>query len=320
MNDERIIHGLDALPDAVRGCALTIGNFDGVHLGHQRILREVRRLADADGVEAVAMTFDPFPDVVFHPEHARQCITPPRQRAERLCEAGADRVVVVPPDRELLGLSPEKFVCGLLAACFAPRHVVEGRDFAFGARRAGTVDTLREFARPQGFEVHVVEEVMLDLDEGPDRISSTLVRMLLRAGRIEDANRCLARRFALYGDVIPGAGHGRLLEFPTANIAPSEQVVPADGVYAGVANIDDQAFPSAVSIGNKPTLGPADETYVEAFLIDAEGDYYGRPMRLELARRLRDQATFPDADALQEQIAKDVQHVRKLLRQDANGD
>ena len=312
MTDGKLTFGLDCVPDSARGCVLSVGNFDGVHLGHQRICSTARSLADPAGLGVVAITFDPLPDAVFHPDHAHQRITPVDQEARLLGQAGADHVVCLRTDRALLGMPARQFVDEVIVAKFAPRHVVEGRDFAFGASRAGTVDLLRQAGGQAGFEVHVVDEVMMDLPEGPDRISSTLIRMLLRAGRIEDANRCLGREFALYDRIVPGQGHGRVLEFPTANIHPSEQILPADGVYAGRATIDGRRFAAAVSIGRKPTFGPAEQTYVEAFLIDGEGDFYGQAMELSFVGRLRDQMKFETTEALRAQIACDVARVREI--------
>jgi len=312
MTDAKLTFGMDSLPGSAQGCVLSVGNFDGVHLGHQRICATARSLADADGAGVVAITFDPLPDAVFHPDHAHQRITPVAHEARLLGEAGADHVVCLPTDKALLGMSPRQFIDEIIVARFAPRRIVEGRDFAFGAGRAGTVDLLRQAGDGAGFEVHVVDEVMMELPEGPDRISSTLIRMLLRGGRIEDANRCLGREFALYDRIVPGQGHGRILAFPTANIHPAEQIVPADGVYAGRAKIGDERFAAAVSVGRKPTFGPAEQTYVEAFLIDGEGDFYGQAMELSFVARLRDQVKFETSEALQAQIAGDVQRVREI--------
>jgi riboflavin kinase/FMN adenylyltransferase len=209
-------------------------------------------------------------------------------------------------------MSPDEFVEKVIARCVGPLHVVEGRNFFFGLGRSGNVDTLRRLGKDKGFAVHVVEPVVLEHMGGPHRVSSTMVRQLVREGNVEAAATCLARPFTLSGRVIPGQGHGRLLEFPTANLDPGRQVLPADGVYAGRARVGDEQFVTAISIGNKPTLGPAAESVVEAFLIDADGDYYGREMSLAFAARLRGQERFEDIEALKGQIAKDVARVRDI--------
>ncbi len=308
---DRCIQGLGSLPAGARGGVLTIGNFDGVHLGHQRILRTARTIADQAGLAVVAMTFDPPPDLVIRPNDRPQRITPHWRRCELLIAAGADWVITVAPTPAMLALEPDEFVRQVVVERLAPRHIVEGHDFHFGRGRSGDVSTLRRWGERSGFSVDVVEPVMMDLADGASRISSSLIRRLVAVGNVADAARCLGREFALYAQVIPGQGHGRLLEFPTANIAPAEQVIPADGVYGGWAKIDGRRHIAAVSIGHKPTLGPVAERAVEAFLIDAEGDCYGMDMELGFVARLRDQQRFADIAALQAQIAKDVSNVRQ---------
>jgi riboflavin kinase/FMN adenylyltransferase len=174
------------------------------------------------------------------------------------------------------------------------------------------VDTLRRAGLRAGYKLHVVEPVMQDLPEGPQRVSSTLIRRLVAAGLIEQANPCLGSEFTLYGRVQAGCGQGRVLEFPTANIELGEQICPADGVYAGRAVIAGQQAAAAISIGAKPTFGPSHEKAVEAFLLEAGGDYYDEYMALSFIQRLRDQRRFAGADELKAQIAKDVQRVREI--------
>jgi riboflavin kinase/FMN adenylyltransferase len=307
---------LDAtnLPEKARRCALTIGDFDGVHLGHQKILAETRRLADAENIPAVAITFDIPPERILHPKAPLDRLTPYDVKCDLLRRCGMDFVVAMHDDRRLMALSPRQFVEDILVRRFAPRHVVEGGDFSFGKGRAGTVATLDEEGRRLGFATHVVEPFTLELPEGSRRVSSTLVREFIRNGRVEDAARCLGRTYSLYGSVVAGEGRGRLLEFPTANLGEGDQIVPADGVYAGRAAFGDKTFVAAISIGNKPTLGPAEKCFIEAFLIDTEGDFYHREMRLDFLERLRPQQKFADAKELQAQIAKDVQRVREICR------
>jgi len=311
--DGRVIHGLDCLSKSVRHCVLTIGNFDGVHLGHRRILQTVRALADAEKAPAVAMTFEPPPDLVLRPQDAPKRLTPPDVKARLLLEAGADFVVQEKTEPMLLAMAPEEFIDQIVVRRLEPRHVVEGPNFYFGLARSGNIRVLSEAGASRGFFVHVVDSALAELPEGPRRISSTLIRQLVADGRIEDANRCLGRPFAIYGRVVPGQGHGRILQFPTANIDPGEQVVPADGVYAGKAEVKGRQHPAAVSVGTKPTLGPAPRT-VEAFLIDAAGDLYDQAMTLSFLQRLRGQERFGGIDSLREQIAKDVERVREICR------
>ena len=308
---EHVLSNLEALPPAVRGSVLTIGNYDGVHLGHQRILARARELADAESTALVAVTFDPMPDEVFHPDHAGQRLCPPNERAMHLRRAGADWVAVMPADRALLSMTAAAFIEHIIVARFAPRHVVEGRDFFFGRGRQGSADTLRQAGEAGGFATHLVDEVIGDLPEGPMRISSTLIRMLVGAGRVADAAACLGRPFALYGEVVLGHGRGRTLEIPTANIAPERQVAPGDGIYAGRARVGRVECPAAISVGRPPTFETGSRA-IEAHLLDASGDFYGQRMELSFLRRLRDQHKFDSPEGLKAKVARDIQRVREI--------
>ncbi len=311
------IDGLDDLPETVRGCVLSIGNFDGVHLGHQRILAAAGALAGGTGVKAVALTFDPPPDLVIRPDDVPQRIVPHPEKCQLLLGAGADIVVTVRTDKALLAMAPDQFIHQLVTRKFAPSCVVEGENFFFGLGRSGNVSTLREIGDKEGFAVKVLAPARVELSNGPARISSTLIRRLIADGRVEEAGQCLGRPFALYGQIVTGEARGRVLDFPTANISPGEQITPADGVYAGWATIGRRTRPAAVSIGVKPTFGAGHRT-VEAFLIGAaQGDLaslYGKTMALSFLQILREQEKFDDAEALRAQIAKDVERVREICK------
>ncbi len=307
------IDGLESLPEGLAGCVLTIGNFDGVHLGHQRIVQTARELAAPYGLPVVAMTFEPPPDLVIRPADAPQRLLPPAQKCRLLAAVGADWVVTVPARAELFAMTPQQFIDDVIVRRFAPRHIVEGPNFFFGRGRSGDVSTLRQAGLRGGFEMNVVEPVMLDVAGGSQRVSSTLVRGLVAQGNMRDAQRCMGRPFTLYGPVVAGAGQGRLLEFPTANLAPGDQILPPDGVYAGTARIGEVSHPAAISVGTKPTLGPAPRV-IEAFLIDARGDFYNQDMALGFFQRLRSQERFDGMESLRQQIAKDVQNVRDICK------
>jgi len=311
--DDRVIHGLESLPAEARRGVLTIGNFDGVHVGHQRILAAARRLADADALPVTAMTFEPPPDLVVRPQDAPRRLTPPEQKAALLRQAGAERVLFVPADRQLLAMAPEEFIRRIVCEFVAPRHVVEGEDFFFGRGRTGNVDTLRAAGGELGFAVHVVESVTVALPDGPERVCSTLIRDLVSSGQVEPAARCLGRPFALYGEVVAGCGRGRSLGFPTTNIIAPEQVTPADGIYAGWAQVDERTYAAAISVGHQPTFAPAARA-IEAHLLDVDEDFYGRFMALRFVARLRGQRQFDGPGALSAQIAKDVERVREICQ------
>ena len=309
--DKRCIEGLASVPPAARGCVLTIGNFDGVHLGHRLILETARGLADAEDLMVVAMTFDPPPDLVLRPSDPPRRLSPHEQRTRLLLAGGADMVVTARTDTELLAMEPAEFIERIVVGHFQPRHVVEGRNFFFGRGRAGDIDVLVAAGATRGFAAHVVEPVTVELAEGPRTVSSTLIRGLVADGRVADAARALGRQFAVFGPVVRGAGHGRILDFPTVNFDPGRQVVPADGVYAGLAGIAGRRYPAAVSIGTRATLG-AGPRACEAHLIGAEGDFYGERLELRFVRRLRGQEKFDGPDRLRDQIAKDVERVREI--------
>ena len=312
-----VIHGLDDVPHSVTGCALTIGNFDGVHLGHQKILRIAKDLARVDHVALVALTFEPPPDLVLRPQDPPKRLTPIKRKVELLGEAGADVVVVAPSTKELLGLEPGAFLQEIIQDRFAPWYVVEGPNFFFGRKRAGTIETLEAFGRAKCFQVRQIETLMMDVAGQTQRVCSTLIRTLIAEGNVEEAMRCLSRPYTLYGTVIAGEGRGRFLDFPTANIPAGEQIVPANGIYAGRAEIGGQWHVAAISIGTKPTFHDSDEVHIEAFVLDATGpDFYDQPMALEVTHRLRPQERFDSAEALKDQIAKDVQRVRELIQLD----
>lgn len=307
-----VIEGLDRLSGRAAGGVLTIGNFDGVHLGHQRLLTAAADLARQAGTKLCVLTFDPPPAMLLDEAAVPERIMPPEVKHRHLEQCGAEVIVVVETTAEFLSAEAEDFVREVVAAGLAPRQVVEGRNFFFGRGRAGNVELLMRMAGELGFTVAVVEPVMVDLPgRGSVRVSSSLVRELIRRGEVAAAARCLGRPFTLNGRVVPGQRRGRVLDFPTANVAAAGQITPPDGVYAGRAEIAGQTFPAAVSIGDKPTFGPAPRA-IEAYLIEAEGDFYDRPIALAFCRRLRDQEKFPDAESLRRQITKDIQRVREI--------
>lgn len=295
---------------------LTVGNFDGVHLGHQRILTVARSLAAAEAVKFCVLTFDPPPAVVLAPDKAPDYIMPTDEKHRLLADYGAEVIVVAKPTRRFLAGFAEQFVGDVLVGRFNPKHIVEGPNFFFGHGRSGNIETLREMSSRFDFEVSVAEPLQIDIvGKGLVRISSSLIRSLIRSGEVASAGLCLGRHFTLFGTVVTGCGHGRLLEFPTANIDPDGLIIPGEGVYAAWTDVAGERYPSAVSVGTKPTFEtPASSEIVEVHLLDAEGDFYGRDISVTFLDRIRRQQKFPDTDALKAQIAKDVQSVRKMCK------
>jgi riboflavin kinase/FMN adenylyltransferase len=286
--------------------ALTIGNFDGVHLGHAALVGAARRRVGMEG-RVLAMTFDPPPAVVLSPGTARRTLTTLPRRIELLESLGVDQVHVQSIDRAWLEQSAEEFIHGSVLPC-RPDVIVEGPDFRFGKDRAGTIACLAAAGATHGFEVECLPAVrasLSNLEQVPVR--SSQIRWLLKRGRVADAARLLGRPWRMEGTVVRGDQRGREIGCPTANLEAAAVVLPADGVYAGTAICGDGTFPAAVSIGIKPTFGGATRVF-ETHLIGWDGpvDQYGWHLQVDLHRWLRDQIAFDSLEALRSQIARDV--------------
>lgn len=313
----KTIYGLDSADLNLPRCALTIGNFDGVHRGHQQIIAQAGLFAANAGAPTVVLTFEPHPLSVVAPEKAPARLMPLDEKLSCLASAGAEIAVVARADRELLSLTPAQFVEKIVARLH-PSHIVEGASFGFGRGRSGTPQTLRDLGTRLGYEVFIVDPVKLQLDGGTTlEISSSMIRRLIAEGRVHRAELCLGRPYALIGEVVGGIGRGTTLGFPTANLEVVDQLVPADGVYAGVVRVMGGAASSAarrwaaaVSIGTTPTFTAAAERKIEAFLLDADLQLYGKTLRLEFGKWLRAQKTFESAEELCAQINRDVAAVR----------
>ena len=251
-----ILYGLDGLRQLTPGSILSIGNFDGIHRGHQALLEVARQLREkrAGGRVAVA-TFEPHPLTVLRPDKVPPRLTPPDLKRELLEQQGVDDLVELAPEATVLNLTAEQF-WALLRDEVRPSHLVEGSEFNFGKGRGGNIQRLREWSVGTGITLEVVPEVeipLLDLRVTP--VSSTVVRWLVAYGRVRDAGLCLGRPYALRGEVIKGYQRGRELGVPTANLQCDAQLVPPDGVYAGQCTVARQTYPAAVSIGTLPTFG-----------------------------------------------------------------
>ena len=313
-----ILEGIDGLKRLPAGAVVSIGNFDGIHLGHRQILRtaaDLRRAANAPALAVV--TFEPHPLTVLRPEAAPPRLTPPALKRELLASAGASHLVVLPPEPAVLGMTAEQF-WATLRDDVRPSHLVEGRSFTFGKGRAGTVDRLREWSAPTAVRLHVVDPVsvpLLDLSVVP--VSSSVIRWLLLHGRARDAAVCLGRPYALEGQIIKGHQRGRAIGVPTANLDCGDQLVPCEGVYAARCDVDGRTCPAALSIGTMPTFG-ANAPQVEAHLIGYDGDLYGRTLRVEVLEWLREQREYRGIDALKAAIARDLGEVSARAALDAS--
>jgi riboflavin kinase/FMN adenylyltransferase len=303
-------------PAPRRGSALTIGFYDGVHLGHRVVIGEVRRLAAELGAASVVLTFDPHPARVVRPESAPLLLTDLEQRLELLATTGVDAVLVLPFDEARAQEPAEEFVEEVLVGCLAARAVVVGEDFHFGAQRKGDVALLRAMGREAGFEVDGLQ-LLASAASSATPVSSTAIRTALSSGDVQAANRMLGRPHELRGPVVHGDGRGGPeLGFPTANLdLPPDLQLPAHGIYAAwYLRPDGSRHAAAVNVGVRPTFYErADTALVEAYLLDFEGDLYGEAARLQFVARLRGEERFSSVDALIAQMHADVDQVRTLL-------
>ncbi len=297
-------------PAEFTGGAVTVGNFDGVHLGHQALVAAARKQADRLGGPAVAVTFDPPPHQVLHPDSGppRPPLTTLADRAELLHKAGADHVVILRTSPALLALSPEAFFEDVLARQLGARAVVEGYDFRFGRGRAGTNDTLRTLCGAAGIDFEEVGQVM----HRGEPVSSSRVRAAIVGGDVARAAELLARPYRITGTVVTGAKRGRTIGFPTANLGDVPTVLPGNGVYAVRASVDGTMWQAAANVGPNPTFGE-DARKVEVHLIGFVGDVYGTPMSVDFAAKLRDTRPFAGVAELVEQLKRDIEAAKHVL-------
>ena len=289
--------------------AIAIGVFDGVHIGHQALIRQAAERAKGQGGSALAATFDPLPIQALAPGAPPSALSDVEERAELLHAAGADDVVVFHFTKEFAALSADEFVRRLVAAGEI-RQIFVGEDFQFGHDRGGKVATLTAAGERRGFEVIVASPVKLD----GEIVSSTRIRNALLAGDVENAARLLGRPYAVRGTVVHGDKRGRALGFPTMNLAvPRERLLPRDGIYALWATVNGERVPAAASLGVRPTFGGGDRV-LEAYLLDWSGDAYGDSVEAAFVTRLRDELRFANAAELSAQIARDVEATRAALR------
>ena len=297
---------------------VSIGNFDGVHIGHRALIDRARKVAGPSG-RVTAVTFEPHPLRLLRPEVAPQTVQLPAERRQSLLDAGANDVRVLEVNRSLLAMEAAAFI-EWLRADTGFEAIVEGPDFHFGKSRGGDVALLQREAGRLGFTVEVVEPVQVQLsDGGVAPASSSLLRWLLCHGRVEDAARVLGRPYGFAGLVIRGDQRGREIGWPTANIEHGDRLLPADGVYAGTAELPDGTRRrAALSVGTKPTFGDAERT-VEAFLLDHQAplDQYGWRLSVTFDRWLREQARFDSIEPLLAQMRRDVVRTRAEIPQEA---
>lgn len=306
--------GLDALSSAgIESSSVTIGTFDGVHIGHRTLIAQTIEDAARRESESVALTWDRHPNETLRPERTPPLLTTPERKIELLAETGLDRILVLPFDRDFSQWAPERFVKEVLVAGLAAEAVFVGSGWRFGHRAMGTTDLLVEMGADLGFETlpTALEEV------GGEPVSSSRVRRAVAAGDVTEARVLLGRPFDIDGPVVKGDARGEGLGFPTANIELDPRLAhPPRGVYACRARVEDIWYAAATNLGVNPTFGGDPEKIpprVEAYLLDFHGDLYGKTLRVEFHVRLRDELKFDSAEALVSQIGQDVDAVRRVL-------
>jgi riboflavin kinase / FMN adenylyltransferase len=297
--------------DAKRA-AVSVGTFDGLHIGHQKILQSVRNRARANGYRAAAVTFDPHPMRVLHPERAPLMIQTLEQRLAGFEQMGLDAAVVLRFDRALSLVSPEEFIERILVTGLRAGAILVGANFRFGHRGAGDVRLLGEFGKRDGFDVEIVPSV----EVGGQIVSSTAIRGAVASGNVGAAVPLLGRAFSLTGEICPGAGRGRTILFPTLNLAPEQELLPKLGVYATESAVGGKLYSSVTNVGTRPTFNGAGIT-VESHLFGFGEKLASGPMEVRFHTRIREERKFSGPDELRAQIALDIDAARKFFSEQA---
>ncbi|MBN1392972.1 MAG: riboflavin biosynthesis protein RibF [Sedimentisphaerales bacterium] len=321
----RIIRQIEELEDIKKGCVLTIGNFDGVHIGHQAILSAAKRIAEQRQTEIIVMTFQPHPLSILNPQNAPGTLTPFPLKEHLLAKLGVGTLFEAKSEPEILGLTAEDFAERFILKGIRPSAIVEGEDFNFGNKRTGSVHTLQKLAGAKGIEVVVVEAEKAELPDGRTvEVSSTVIREMISKGKATEAVILLGRPYRLIGNIIPGRGKGKQLGFPTLNLKKPEQIIPAEGVYAGMVEIGEseeqvclakEKIPAVFSIGRTTTYGANQSLLIEAHLLVENAERFsGRWMAMDFIERIRSQQKFETEKDLAEQIDRDCRKTQQILR------
>ncbi len=304
----QIIRHIDDPALAFTGASVTLGNFDGIHLGHQALIKNAVDDAKRLGIGSAVLTFEPHPLRLLAPERAPKMLLTHKDKMQLLQSLGVDCVVIQQFDRFFAAISAEQFVGQYLVGRLRAKKVWAGKDLRFGQGRAGDIDKLRTWGAHWGFEVGIVEPVLVC----GERVSSSRIRELIGAGEVAAVQPMLARYFFLSGKVVSGHRRGRELGFPTANIASRAEIVPRDGIYATLFHLGDKALPSVTSVGLNPTFGAGQRT-VESYILNFAREIYSESVKLSFVSRLRDEKKFATVQALIEQIHVDVAQAAAIL-------
>lgn len=307
-----LIEKLEDIEKPFPNAVITIGNFDGVHIGHQALFHEVIEKADILGGTALAMTFEPHPIRVLKDNGHPPLLTPFAQKVELIAKSGIDTLIRIPFTREFAAITAKEFVLDILLGRIGTQVVVAGKDYTFGKNREGNLNLLKSFAEAFDFEVDVVDWVPISKNI-LSRISSTRIREMLLEGHVHEARQLLGRYYQISGNVVPGRNRGgKLLGFPTANIQLKEELCPKTGIYAVKVDCLGKKHQGVVNIGYSPTFEDQDFT-IEVHILDFNADIYGKPIRVSFIERIRDEIKFSDIAQLSSQIARDVMKAREIL-------
>ena len=288
---------------------LALGNFDGLHRGHVKIVERIQRGANERGGTSVVLTFDPHPPRILRPDKAPALLMTKAQKIDALAKAGIQGVAVVRFTREMSQWTPETFVRTVLVEWLHVAEVWVGADFLFGRDRSGNFTLLKSLGAQYGFRAEKIDPIRYK----DFVVSSTRIRRLVGEGRVDEAGALLGHHYAIDGVVVEGAKRGREIGFPTANLSTDNDLLPPHGVYATALTVDGAVYPSVTNLGQRPTFGEQLSTTVEAHVIGQTMDLYGRTLRLAFVQRLRDERKFADLDGLQDQIAADVRRATRLF-------
>lgn len=304
----RIFRSIEDIAEKLPSPVVTIGNFDGVHLGHREIFRKVKREASRIGGVSLVVTFTPHPLKVLGLRKELRLINTYAEKELLIEASGIDCLLTIPFTPEFAAIGAERFVREILVGRVGVRKLVIGYDYAFGRMREGNVSLLRRLGDELGFEVEVLEQIAGD----GITYSSTAVRRMIAEGNVKEVVRLIGRHFSVGGTVVHGLHRGKVLGFPTANIDTEKELIPRPGVYAVKVKIDDAIHDGACNIGNNPTFDNERES-IEVFILDFDADLYGREIRIYFVERIRDEQRFPGVETLKEAIARDVAACRDAL-------
>lgn len=309
----QLIENLEDIKSAFKNAVITIGNFDGVHIGHQALFHEVIERADAIGGTSIAMTFDPHPIRVLKQNGHPPLITLYDQKVELIKKSGIDVLIVVPFNKEFAAISARDYILDILLKRLGARVIVVGEDYTFGKNREGNLNLLRSYAEALDIQVVVVDWIPI-ANQGGNRISSTRIRQLVMDGKVRDAQKLLGRHYQIKGEVVTGRDRGgKLLGFPTANINLHDELCPKPGVYAVTVESMGITHQGVANIGFSPTFDDHEFT-VEVHILDFDNDIYGQDIRVNFIQRIRDEIKFSSIEELSDQITNDVLVARQTLK------